>query len=455
MDLDATLLARIQFGFTIGFHILWPAYTIGLASFIVVLNWLWIRTEKPVYEQQLKFWTHIFALGFGMGVVSGVVLSYQIGANWSRFSLVTGNILGPLISYEVLTAFFLEAGFIGIMLFGQNRVGKKLHFFACCMVAFGTVVSAFWILAANSWMQTPAGYAMKDGLMVATDWLAALFNPSFPYRLAHMLTAAYLTAAFVVAGVSAFYLWRREHVEFARVSFSLAMWAALILAPLQVFIGDLHGLNTLKVQPMKLAAMEGRWETARGVPLTLFAIPDEKAERNHFEIDVPYLGSLILTHALNGEIKGLNEVPPQDRPPVLPVFFAFRIMVGIGFALMGLAFVGAFLRWRRSLYEARWFHGLCMLATPLGFVAILAGWIVTEVGRQPWVVQGVLRTADAVSPVATGAVATSLILFGIVYNVLLLAFFYYGLKLVLKGPADADSAHAVRPMRAAAHVAGE
>ncbi len=445
MAFDAATLARIQFAFTIAFHILWPAYTIGIASFIVALHLQWFRTGEEIWRAQIKFWTKIFALGFGMGVVTGVVLSFQIGTNWAGFSRITGNVLGPLISLEVLTAFFLEAGFIGIMLFGLERVGRRLHFLACSLVAIGTVISAFWILSANSWMQTPAGFEIRDGLFHATSWVDAVFNPSFPYRFAHMLTASYLTAAFVVAGVSGWYLARSEHVAFARRSFSMALWMAAALAPAQIFIGDLHGLNTLEHQPMKLAAMEGRWETAREAPLTLFAIPDQAAEKNHFELDLPYLGSLILTHKLDGEIKGLKEVAPGDRPNVALVFFAFRIMVAIGLALLGVAALGLWLRWRGRLFDARWFHWICVAATPLGFFAILAGWTVTEAGRQPWLVQGHLRTLDAVSPVAVEAVATSLILFLAVYNLLLVAFFWYGWKTVAAGPSfvsDADDAAA-------------
>ncbi len=435
MDLDATTLARAQFAFTIAFHILWPAYTIGIASFIVALEALWLKTGRAVYHDQARFWIRIFALGFAMGVVTGIVLEYQIGANWSRFAAITGNVLGPLLAYEVLTAFFLEAGFLGIMLFGLDRVGKGLHFFACCMVAVGTVISAFWILAANSWMQTPAGHVFENGVFRVLDWPAVIFNPSFPYRLAHMVTASYLTAAFVVAGVMGWYLWRRQHVEFARVGFSLAMWAALLLAPLQIVLGDLHGLKTREVQPMKLAAMEGRWETARGVPLTLFAWPSMREERNDWEVDLPKLGSLVLTHEWEGEVEGLKEVPPEDRPNVPIVFFAFRIMVGIGVVLLALALTGFALRLRGRLYRSRWFHLACALAMPLGFVAILAGWVVTEAGRQPWLVHGLLRTADGVSPLAAGPVAGSLALFVIVYNLLLAAFFWYGWRLVRRGPA--------------------
>lgn len=444
MDLDAVALARGQFAFTIAFHILWPAYTIGLASFVATLNALHVITGREIYRRQVRFWTKIFALGFGMGVVTGVVLSYQIGTNWSGFSARAGNVLGPLLTFEVLTAFFLEAGFIGIMLFGQDRVGPKLHLFASIMVAVGTVFSAFWILAANSWMQTPQGHGIENGQFYAQDWLAVIFNPSFPYRFLHMVTASYLTAAFVVAGVSGFYLWLGRHVEFARTSFSLALWAAAVLAPAQIAIGDFHGLNTREHQPMKLAAMEGRWETARGVGATIFAIPDPEAEVNRYEIEIPRIGSLILTHEWNGEVKGLKEVAPADRPMIQLVFFAFRIMVGIGFTLFGIAMLSLFLRWRGRLYDTRWFHGLCTLAMPLGFVAIISGWVVTETGRQPWVVYGQLRTIDVASPLTSAEVAGSFLLFFLVYNLLLLAFFYYGWRIVLAGPGS-DEQDPARP----------
>ncbi len=435
MTPDSVLLSRLQFAWTIGYHILWPAYTIGISSFIVILSLAWLRTGRALYRELLHFWIHLFALGFAMGVVTGVVLSYEIGTNWSGFADKTGNVLGPFFTYEVMTAFFLEAGFIGIMLFGMDRVGKGLHCFACCMVALGTIFSAFWIIVANSWMQTPAGFRIDaDGNFQPTSWLAAIFNPSMPYRFVHMMLAAYITGAFVVIGVSGFYLWQRRHLDFARTGFSIAMWIAAILTPLQILAGDQHGLNTLEYQPMKLAAIEARWDTARGFPLTLFAWPDVAAERNLFEIEVPYLGSLILTHSLDGEIKGLKTVPPADRPYVPLPFFAFRIMVGIGFALLGIAWFGLYLRWRGRLYDTRWFAMLCAFSSPLSFIAILAGWTVTETGRQPYVVYGYLRTAEAAAPVAAGAISASLALFVLVYLVLLMAFFYYAARVVFAGP---------------------
>ena len=445
---DTVLLSRLQFAWTIGYHILWPAYTIGISGFIVILNALWLATRRPVYRELLRFWIHLFALGFAMGVVTGLVLSYEIGTNWSGFAGATGNVLGPFFTYEVLTAFFLEAGFIGVMLFGINRVGERFHFFSCCMVALGACFSAFWILVANSWMQTPAGFTLgADGKFQIASWTAAIFNPSLPYRFAHMVTAAYITGTFVVIGVCGFYLWQRRHLDFARAGFSIAMWMAIVLTPLQIVIGDQHGLNTLEYQPIKLAAIEARWDTARHVPLTLLAWPDMARERNDYAIDVPALGSLILTHSWDGEVKGLKEVPPADRPYVPLPFFAFRIMVGIGLVLLGIAVVGLWLRGRGRLYDTRWFAALCAGSSPLSFIAILAGWTVTESGRQPYLVYGYLRTADAVSPVAAGAVGASLALFVIVYLVLLAAFFFYAARLVFRGPRAGEAAELPEAMR--------
>src|SRR5262245_48319685 len=340
MDLDATTLARIQFGFTIAFHILFPTLTIGLGVFLVGVEALWLKTRNPAYFRLYRLWAKVFALGFGMGVVSGIVLSYQFGTNFSRFSAITGPVLGPLLSYEVLTAFFVEAGFIGVMLFGWKKVGPRLHFLATCLVALGTLNSAFWILAANSWMHTPQGAVLVGGRFVPEDWWAIVFNPSFPYRLAHMVLASFLTVSFVVAGTSAWYLLKERHEEIARRGFSLALGAAAVLAPLQILAGDQHGLQVRDTQPVKVAAMEAHWETRRSAPFVIFAIPAMKAERNRFEIAIPYAGSLILTHRLDGEVKGLKEAKPQDRPPVLWVFTTFRLMVGIGFFLFAVAMLG-------------------------------------------------------------------------------------------------------------------
>lgn len=440
-DLDPILLARIQFAFTISFHIVFPAFTIGLASWLAVVEGLWLKTRKPVYQSLYKFWIKIFAVCFGMGVVSGVVMSYQFGTNWSVFSDRTGNVIGPLLAYEVLTAFFLESSFLGIMLFGWNRVSEKMHFASTIIVAVGTCVSAFWILSANSWMQTPQGHIVgEDGLLYPGNWLEIVFNPSFPYRLAHMLTAAYLTTCFVIGGIGGWYLFKKRHVEHARIMLAMAVGFAAIMAPLQIFIGDLHGLNTLKHQPAKVAAMEGIWETEKGAGLRLFGWPDEEAEVTKYSIEIPKAASLILTHDLNGEIKGLKEWAKEDRPPVAIVFWSFRVMVGIGMLMMLTAFTGVFLHWRGKLFTARWFHGWAAAMMPSGFIAVLAGWFVTEVGRQPYTVYGVLRTDHSVSPVLPEYIALSLMIFIVSYIFIFGMGSYYILKLIGKGPQQLDDA---------------
>ena len=435
MELTALLLSRIQFALTIGFHILFPTLTIGLALLLFAHEALWLATRRAIYLQSCRFWSRIFAVNFGMGVVSGIVLSYEIGTNFAGFSEATGNVLGPLFSYEVLTAFFLEAGFLGIMLFGWKRVPGWLHIMATGMVAIGTLISAFWILAANSWMHTPAGFEVRDGVFYATDWWAVVFNPSFPYRYTHMVLASLLTTAFVAAGVGAWYVLRDRHAEFGRMTLRLAVITAAVLAPLQLVAGDFHGLNTLKHQPMKVAAMEGHWHTETGVPLLLFAIPDQAAEKNHFEIGIPKIASLILTHELDGELKGLTEVPPEDRPPVAPVFLSFRVMVGIGMLFIALAATGLVLLLLGRLFAYPLYLKALIAASPLGFFAVIAGWVTTEIGRQPWVVAGLMRTADSGSAtVQTSEVATSLALFSVVYLLLLLVFIGVILGLIRKGP---------------------
>lgn len=432
---DAEILARLQFAFTVSFHILFPTLTIGLAGFLVFFEARYLRSHNEAWLVLYRFWVKIFALTFGMGVVSGLVLSYQFGTNWSEWSRITGPALGPLIGFEVLTAFFLEAGFLGIMLFGWQKVGPRLHFLATCLVAIGTAISAFWILAANSWMQTPAGATLVEGQYVVDDWLAVIFNPSFPWRLLHMTTASYLTTALVVSGISAFYLLKGSNREVARRAFSVGMWGLLVLAPLQIFLGDQHGLNTLEHQPIKIAAMEGNWETRGGVPFHIFAMPDQKEQRNRLEISIPYGSSLILRHDPAGIVPGLKDVPVEDQPPVGIVFWSFRIMVGLGFLFLALGIWGGWARWRGTLYEATWLKRLAVLLTPAGFVATLAGWFVTEVGRQPYTVYGVMRTEDSFSPTVTGAsIATSLVLFLIVYGGLFGAYLYYLTKLVRRGP---------------------
>jgi cytochrome d ubiquinol oxidase subunit I len=441
-NLDPVLLARIQFAFTVAFHILFPAFTIGLASWLAVLEWRWIKTGYEPYAETYRMWVKIFAVTFGMGVVSGVVLSFQFGTNWSVFADAGGNVLGPLLGYEVLTAFFLEASFLGVMLFGWNRVSPKMHFAATIIVAVGTLISAFWILSANSWMQTPQGFRVgADGLLYPTNWLQVIFNPSFPYRFVHMVTAAYLTTAFTVAGVGAYYLWRRRHEAQARVMLGMAMIMAVFVAPLQLLFGDLHGLNTFEYQPAKVAAMEGLWETERGAPLVLFGWPDQEAETTRFALEIPKLSSLILTHDLDGEVRGLKEWPRDERPPVAWVFWSFRIMVGLGMLMIATGVIAIVLYFKKRLFDTRWFQYWCMALTPAGFIAVLAGWIVTEVGRQPWVVQGVLRTEDAVSPVVGSSIAISLAAFIVVYLFVFGAGTYYILHLINKGPDTQEEAY--------------
>ena len=441
-DFDALLLARLQFAFTISFHILFPALTIGLASYLAVLEGLWLATKRQVYLDLFHFWLKIFAVAFGMGVVSGIVMAYEFGTNWSEFSRFAGGITGPLLAYEVLTAFFLEAGFLGVMMFGMQRVGKGLHFLATCAVAVGTLISATWILASNSWMQTPQGFAVIDGRAVPVDWLAVIFNPSFPYRLAHMVVAAFLATALVVGATGAWHLLRRRDNTAVRTMFSMAMWMVLAAAPLQAFIGDLHGLNTLEHQPAKLAAIEGHWDNVAGerVPLLLFGLPDMQAERTRYAIGVPGLGSLLLTHTLDGRVPGLKDFPREDRPNSTVVFWSFRAMVGLGLLMITLALGALLARWRRRLYDARPLLRFAVWMGPAGLAAILAGWITTEVGRQPWVVYGVMRTADAVSAHAAAPVALTLAIFVVVYFAVFGAGTVYGLRIMAKGPHTDESA---------------
>ena len=435
VHLDPVLLSRIQFGFVIAFHILFPSFTIGLASWLAVLQWRWLRTGNAAYGDVYRMWLKIFAVVFGMGVVSGVVMSFQFGTNWAGFADKAGNILGPLLGYEVLTAFFLEASFLGVMLFGANRVGRKTHFASNIIVAVGTLISAFWILAANSWMQTPRGYTIaQNGLILPSDWKQIIFNPSFPFRFVHMVTAAYLTTAFVAGGVGAYYLLHGRFTKQARIMFGMAMIMAIFVAPLQLFFGDAHGRNTFEYQPEKVAAMEGLWETQRGAPSILFGWPDQKDEVTKYAIEIPKLSSLILTHEFDGLVRGLKEWPQDERPPVPVVFFAFRAMVILGglMILTGLTALVLFLK--KQLFETRWFLRWCQAMSPAGFLAVLAGWCVTETGRQPWVIEGVQRTAGAVSPVEGLSVALSFCAFVLVYAAVFGSGVHYILKLIKKGP---------------------
>jgi cytochrome d ubiquinol oxidase subunit I len=434
MEFDPVLLSRIQFAFTISFHILFPSFTIGLASWLAVLEGLWLFTGHDTYKEIYKFWVKIFAVTFGMGVVSGVVLSYQFGTNWSGFSDKVANVIGPLMGFEVLTAFFLESTFLGIMLFGWERVSRRMHFVSTLVVAIGTLLSAFWILSANSWMHTPTGHEIKDAIFYPSNWMEIIFNPSFPYRFLHMVTAAYLTTAFVVGGVGAFYLWQKKHLAHAKIMFGMAMLMAIFVTPMQIFFGDQQGLNTLKYQPAKIAAIEAIWETSKSVPLTLFAWPDTKAEKNLFAVEVPNLGSLILTHSWDGEVKGLKNWSAAERPPVAPLFYCFRLMVGIGVLMLFTGICAFILNLRKKLFTTPWFQVWCMLMTPSGFAAILFGWMVTEIGRQPYVVYGMLRTQDVVSPIQGIEVLISLLAFIVVYAFVFGAGTYYILKLIQKGP---------------------
>lgn len=456
---DPVLLARFQFAFTVAFHIVFPSFTIGLASYLAVLHGLWLGTGKQVYLTIFQYWLKIFAVSFAMGVVSGIVLSYQFGTNWSVFSDRTGPILGPMMAYEVLSAFFLEAGFLGVMLFGLNRVGKGLHFFATLMVAIGTLGSAFWILSVNSWMQTPAGFAIaENGQFVPVDWWAIVFNPSFPYRLAHMVLAAYLTTALVVGAVGAFHLLRDRGNAAARTMFSMALWMATIVAPIQIFAGDQHGLNTLEHQPAKVAAMEGHFTTNRdgGMPLTLFGLPDMEAGETRYAVEIPNLGSVILTHSLDGEVQGLDAFPREDWPYVPIVFFSFRIMVAIGFAILGLGLWALYRRFRGSIATDRWLQRASVMMGPMGFVAVLAGWITTEVGRQPYTVYGLLRTAESHSPIAAAAVGASLIAFIIVYFIVFGTGTFYILRSMVKAPSVFEQGPDPRePIRTAGITPGQ
>ncbi|WP_420996864.1 cytochrome ubiquinol oxidase subunit I [Cupriavidus sp. 30B13] len=434
--LSALDLARIQFGFTISFHIIFPAITIGMASYLAVLEGCWLRTQNPVYRDLYHFWSKIFAVNFGMGVVSGLVMAYQFGTNWSFFSDFAGSVTGPLLTYEVLTAFFLEAGFLGVMLFGWKKVGPGLHFFATLMVALGTLISATWILASNSWMQTPQGYEIIDGRVVPVDWLRVIFNPSFPYRLAHMSVAAFLATALFVGASAAWHLLRGRDNPAIRKMLSMAMWMLLVVAPVQAVIGDMHGINTLAHQPAKIAALEGHWEN-RGnepLPLIVFGWPDMAREETRFALEIPRLGSLILTHSLDGQIPGLKEFPPQDRPNATILFWSFRVMVGLGVLMILLGLWSLLLRRGEALYRARAFLRVALWMGPAGLVALLAGWFTTEIGRQPWVVYGVMRTADAVSPHGAPELALTLALFVVAYLFVFGVGIAYMMRLVRKGP---------------------
>jgi cytochrome bd ubiquinol oxidase subunit I len=448
----AIVLARVQFAFTVSFHFLFPAFTIGLASYLAVLEGLWLKTGEGVYANLYRYWLKIFAVVFAMGVVSGIVMSYQFGTNWSVFSDKAGPVIGPLMAYEVLTAFFLEAGFLGVMLFGMNKVGRKLHFVATLAVALGTFISAFWILSVNSWMQTPVGYEIAaNGQFVPGDsWWTIVFNPSFPYRLIHTLLAAYLTTAFIVGAVGAWHLLRDRANPGARKMFSMAMWMATIVAPLQILAGDFHGLNTLEHQPAKVMAMEGHYQShPEGAPLILFGIPNSAKGRVDYAIEIPKASSLILKHDLDAPMKGLDTVAKADQPPVGIVFWAFRIMVGIGFAMLGIGLWSLIARWRKQLFDWSLLHRFAVVMGPSGLIAVLAGWAVTEVGRQPFTIYGVLRTVDSASPLDAPAVAASLLAFIVVYFSVFGMGIWYLLRLMKKPPEAHEPLLSDAPIRSA------
>lgn len=458
MELDPVLLSRIQFAFVVSFHAIFPVFTIGLASYITVLHALFYKTRNPAWDRLAYLWTKVFAVAFGMGVVSGIVMSFQFGTNWSNFAQASANFLGPILSYEVVTAFFLEAAFLGVLLFGRDKVPAGVHLFAAVMVATGTFISSFWILSANSWMQTPAGVELRDGMFHVTSWSEAIFNPSFPYRFMHMALASFLTGGFVVAGVSAWYLLRGREVEANRKALSMCLWLLLFIAPAQLFVGDLHGLSTLEHQPTKVAAMEGNWETSRNVPLLLFAIPDQENQTNHLEIPIPNLASLILTHEWDGEVPGITEVPVEEQPPVAIVFWSFRVMVGIGVLMILFALTGLVLRRNGRYWQAPWFLQGLRFMSVAPFLAVLTGWFVTETGRAPWLVYGIMDQAEALTPSLTGAMALfTLIGYIVVYALVFTAGLYYLMRVLYVGLEDTygeEEHEAERPMRpfSATHV---
>ncbi|CAH1044806.1 cytochrome ubiquinol oxidase subunit I [Halomonas sp. TD01] len=460
MELDPLVLSRIQFAFVVSFHAIFPVFTIGLASYIALLHGLFFKTKNPAWDRLSLFWTKVFAVVFGMGVVSGIVMSFQFGTNWSNFSLAASNFLGPVLSYEVVTAFFLEAAFLGVLLFGRGKVPQGVHLFAAIMVAVGTFISSFWILSANSWMHTPAGVELIDNRFHVTSWLQAIFNPSFPYRFAHMAMASFLTGGFVVAGVSAWFLLRGRDLEANRRALSMCLWLLLFLAPAQAVVGDFHGLNTLEHQPTKVAAMEGHWETSSNVPLLLFAIPDQEAQANHFELGIPNLASIILTHSPEGEIPGITEVAPDEQPPVFIVFWAFRVMVGIGLLMIATALIGLLMRSKGRVYQHSAYLKALVFMIPMPFVAVLAGWIVTEAGRAPWLVYGIMTHSEGLTPSLTGPMALfTLVGYVLVYAVVFYAGIYYLTRVVRNGmlpeeEREATSENFKRPMRpfSAAHT---
>jgi cytochrome bd ubiquinol oxidase subunit I len=443
-NLDPLILARLQFAFTVTFHIIFPTISIGLALFLAIVKGLYLKTGDPVYQQIYRFWLNIFAMSFAIGVVTGIVLSFQFGLTFSKFAQIAGPVIGPLIALEVLTSFFLEAGFLGIMLFGEGRVGQKLHFFATCMVALGTVLSSAWIMSANSWMQTPDGVAWENGRLIVTNWWKVVVNPSWPLRLPHMLLAAYITAAFLVSGVSAWYLLKGRETVFARRTLSIGMAAACILIATQVMIGDRLGGKMVQYQPAKLQAAEGWWDktTPSPTPYLWVIWPEQKGQFNRFQMGTPYFGSIWLTKTLTGSIGGLRNTPVAEQPRMVLVFYSFKLMLALGMTMFALAVTSLWLRWHGRLYSTRWFLRALVLMTPSGVLATLGGWYTAEIGRQPWVINGMLRTADALSPVPATTLLTTLITFVCVYTVFFLAFLIFTLRLIRRGP-EGLPAHAL------------
>lgn len=456
MELDPLLLSRLQFAFVVSFHAIFPVFTIGLASYIAVVEGLAYKTENPIWTRLSTFWTRVFAVVFGMGVVSGIVMAFQFGTNWSNFSYISANFLGPILSYEVVTAFFLEAAFLGVLLFGRGKVPPGIFLLSAILVAVGTFISSFWILSANSWMHTPAGFEFRGELIYVTSWLEAIFNPSLPYRFAHMGLASFLTGGFVVAGVSAWYLIRKREVEANRKALSMTLWLLLILTPLQTWVGDLHGLNTLEHQPVKVAAMEGNWETQSNVPLLLFALPDQENQTNRFEIGIPNLASIILKHSADGVVPGLNEVAPEEQPPVAWVFWSFRVMVGIGLLMIAVAVTGLVLRLKGTLWSSQWYWRVLQVMSITPFIAVIAGWFTTEIGRAPWLIYGVMTFEQGLTPSLQGWMAlVTLIGYIVVYALVFTGGLYYLMRILRDGleyqahePDDEPSHRAKRPLSA-------
>jgi cytochrome bd ubiquinol oxidase subunit I len=436
VSLDPVLLSRAQFGFSVSFHIIFPTISIGLALFLALMEGQWLRTRNELYLTIYKFWLNIFAMAFGVGVVTGIVLSFEFGTNFASFAQKAGPVIGPLIGLEVLTSFFLEAGFLGIMLFGFNRVGPRLHFLATCLVALGTILSASWILSANSWMQTPAGVVLHDGHFEVSNWWRVIFNPSYPYRLAHMLVAAYLTVSFLIAGVGAYYVREGSHLVFARKTMSLGLGFATVLIGAQVFLGDVLAGVVATHQPAKFQAIEGNWDDQPRAPYQLIIVSDSAKARNHYTLGIPLAGSIMVTHSIDGAVPGLKRTAASERPPMGPVFYAFRIMYLIGTAMFAIVCIAMWLRFRGRLYSTRWFLSLLVVTAPAGLLATLGGWYTAEIGRQPYVVFGLLRTAETVSPIAPKSVLVTLLALGATYTLFMSGFLVLAGRAIRRGPSD-------------------